>query len=307
MPLRTATILNKPVSPKAPIHFGWWANTHKEINMGAINLLQSSPWQQYLETHFKRLSYIDDLQDVFERGPKHFINIEDKENKWLFGISEAYPTWKNVNSRFKNTLRNKLNKKWQNNSQPMPIPKEANVITSILNAYDNTIAFLQSPSQAKSLPKHQLDEQLGRLMHYIGDLYMPLHTSRYFDWNAFEEQGLHEFIERDLLSYQNYRHISQQAYQQQNQIAQLSPENLKTFLTQETRRSHLKIFKIVAAHRNIKKRLPLNTSSNDIEKALKQELTPLISQQIIRAQIGLSAILQLIRSEGLKPIPKALT
>ncbi len=298
-----------PTASQPVIRFGWWKKDHEIINVGALHQLPSSPWQTYLGRHLPRIEYVDDTQDVFERGPKHFINLEAITNEWLLKKPEAYPTWHNVDMRFKPKTRKKITKDWNNSLKHMHVPQGSNTITSILNAYQNSVETYQKLTQANPfIPEKQqeswamdLDESLGELMHYVGDLYMPLHTSQYFDWKIFGEQGLHEFIEGKLLSSKDYQQILQKAEQNKSALPEVTPQTLKPFITQEIRRTHMQIFKIVDICRKVKKQFPEETTAPKIiEQELRKRLKPLIAKQLTQAQTSLATLLQLVQAEGLK-------
>ncbi len=288
------------------VRFGWWQVSHESINTGALNQLPSSLWQDYLGSRISRINYMDDLQDVFERGEKHFINLESKANRWLLNDPSAYPTWKSVKARFTKMVKKILELQWT--QKATPLPEGPHVIHSVSKAYKGAVTTLQKLLNASDLtPKAQehlkmdLDEYLGKLMHYVGDIYMPLHTTQYFDWKILANKGIHEFIEGELLSSQDYQEIMKRSNARTEPIPVLKADELTPFITQAIRHSHLKLFEIVAIHQGVKQAFP-SAGADKTKQELDERLTPLASEQILRAQTALASILQLVHTEASKPL-----
>jgi hypothetical protein len=329
---------------KISVRFGWYSHGHHAIDTGAIKALPTSSYQTWLQRHLPAIKIHDSMRDEIYAGPSHFCELD--------GLSESKKShnrtgWNDVLQQFtpenKQTMLDKL---------PTASPPEVNAINSIYQSafviYTQLAKLkrgltnfdgqpVQNKQQIRVFRDH-LIQNIGSLAHYVGDLLMPLHTTRFYNWPilGISQKKMHGFIESEVFSER------QSAYPQLKplpEVAYIPLNELKQTLQKTAQQSYLKVFDIVAVqkqaldevnqpqyiaqvHQDARKLLkrPLRKLIYDsrrtgqlvqqsaeaiiadrYERLLAQRLKPILESQVMQAQQLLATILQSLWVEAQKP------
>ncbi|MFN8614915.1 MAG: hypothetical protein U0003_03255 [Vampirovibrionales bacterium] len=293
--------------------FGWFQAAHQAIRQGGANTVAHPGLRHYLNQQAISIGLHDDAQDQFKPGPSHYVNLEDAENRANnpytnpqthlpslasgIHVDSATTPWPAVAQQFSLNNRLKLLTAWH--QQPLAetdLPQGTTVFDSIVwhtNALTQAFIAAQLAQQPfeKTQAHQAIQRHAGALAHYAGDLTMPLHTTHTYNWSLAPNyanrhpdlrQGIHAFIEGDLLSADDYARLQQHTVVP----VALTRDTLKPFLLQTLQNSHLRVFDVFQAHQRVVEANPYQCVANPegFKTQLKQALQPLIITQLLTAQ-----------------------
>lgn len=161
-----------------PLLISWGMYGHEHINRAAVLALPPSPLLNFFYNHIDYITQESTVPDLRKytlkdksENPRHFIDLEN------FGTLDSLPL----------TLteaKKKYDEKFlqQNGILPWFIMEMMDKLTIAMKEKRKTdILFIAA--------------DLG---HYIGDAYMPLHTTANYDGQATNQRGIHSFWESQL-------------------------------------------------------------------------------------------------------------
>ncbi|MEO8148486.1 MAG: zinc dependent phospholipase C family protein [Bacteroidia bacterium] len=161
----------------APMLISWGTFGHEHINRAAV-LALPSPLQNFFYNHIDFITQESTVPDLRKytlkdrsENPRHFIDLEN------FGSMDSMPA--NLAE-----VKKKYDDKFLQDNGILP--------WYIMDMMDKlTKAF-------KEKRKTEILFLAGDLGHYIGDAYMPLHTTVNHDGQATNQKGIHSFWESQL-------------------------------------------------------------------------------------------------------------
>ncbi|MDH4379137.1 MAG: hypothetical protein QE263_04440 [Vampirovibrionales bacterium] len=316
--------MNTLTSTGPASQFGWFQSTHHAIRQGGVTAVAQHDFKRYLQQNEVTLGLHDDAQDQFKAGPAHYINLEDARNESVNPYSLAQSAnssklhidsyrvpWPDLMQRLSLDKQQQLAEAWQVRSlKETDLPKGTTAYDSVLHHTNQLIAALATPhpnaTSAQLEQAHQLVQyHAGALAHYVGDIYMPLHSTHTFNWSLAPNyanlhpdlgQGIHAFIEGDVLKPGDYAALQQEALVPM----QLSKDTLKPFLLEAIQASHLRVFDLLQANQHVVMADPYRVVNRPTEfkAALRQALLPLVKSQVLQAQQAYGAILSMAFEEA---------
>ena len=306
--------LNPTISGYTPHTFGWGSQDHQAIARGGYRLMPDGEIKQWLENNVRLTQWYDNAQDTYLSGSQHFVNLENPENSTQPGIfsHHAVQSWSVLNHLLTPFNASRQQQQWS--IQPLTenqLPSGPTVYDSVVEKYnqavgtmikyqlaDSALTPLQKEKHSKDLAKH-----VGALNHYVADLYMPLHASRWFNWPIAPDrdgkrdpelmQGLHQLIEQEMFNRGDLLRLMQQS-PQQTRLVQLQREQLKPFLLKQVENSHLLVYKLFQTNKQFWEDNPdLRQDPEAYKSGLSQVIKPIIQKRIVEAQQALGSVLHL--------------
>jgi hypothetical protein len=321
-----------------PVRFGWFDYTHRAIDRRAIAALPASALQEYLSRphQMRVLLDEDDLQDITANSPNFSLSDHHTLDMECLGkpaqsSQEGDRTWQTVERRFTEKNRQKWKaRKVQAGQLPYP-----SLYHSILDNYrqiTHHLSQINSGNPRLALSSNeglveayygQLPKSIGKLAHYLSDLYMPLHNTNAFTWPLrfysdeinlntgwpaklppmakkalrrlqpwlppqlkLKEESMHGFIEGTVFSPQGFHYAQwQQSPRPADPLPQLNSSNLPSFIIASWKESLDLIFEIVALQkRHLDHRRVIRS-----REAFTEEMRQLLKPQLDKAQQALTA------------------
>ncbi len=274
--------------------FGWQSPTHRGIDQGAIAQIDSPLLQTYLRQNLPSIQGYDDAQDLYCKGPRHYINLEAGNNQET-GVPLTASSWTQALKAFHPDQKNR----WQNGVlEEQALPKGPSVYQAVLMAFQKVqIAFSQvslaTLGEQPAFLQRNLFMAIGEMGHYISDLFMPMHTTQFMDWylHPNSPKSMHHFIEGESTPSLSGQSIALEK-------PAVSLQTLKPFLLDSIRSSYLKMFDIVETHQQL---LATELDKPSFENSLRQRLQPILLEQVTRAQQAFSALLNLAWQSRFQP------
>ncbi len=318
------------------VRFGWFDHGHHAIDTGAINRLPQQTqderqWQGFLKENLQFIHDEDDMEDLVYDGPMHYVDLD----KWLrpdvpvahekkMGVS-----WEEAQNAFSEEERHRLHQRWHASSiEPEDFYRPRNIFLSVMQKYDMVKRQLESIAQGNKrlltvAPGHtsrelniqrnfylELVRNVGRLSHYIGDLFMPLHLTRYHDWllhpdakaeqHAFTE-GMHFFLEGKTLTTQDYQSLLSTPVKAPPGPP-LNREALRTYLIEKMQQTYGRMYDLVRLQQQALAQKREHASTDLYEKRLAEAVKPLLLEQLQSAQEALAVTLQSVWHEAGRPV-----
>lgn len=317
-----------------PVRFGWFSLGHQAIDKGATYRLPENDaleksWKDYLLSHNLEIEAGNDMQDILYNGPNHFINLEKRGNPQddepVNGKKLPLLAWDTIKTKLSQPELRTIEKEWLNEPlEPESILPGESVYSAILKSYDLVKSHLQKISQGdpqlnqvtKGERRDQVKEtretyyeelarNIGRLNHYVGDMFIPFHVSPGTpNWELMpgSDKGIHLFVEGDILNGKDYSTLVEQAKQRSMiPMPLLTRETLPYFILNKMKDSFRKLYEIVDIQKAALADENVNTDSETFEKALAQRLKFLVNDQAREAQEAVSTILHAVWQEAGRP------
>lgn len=306
-----AQFLNTPsVQPQT---FGWGRNDHQAITRGGYALMPTGPLRTWGEKNIRLSQWYDNAQDIYLSGSQHFVNLENPKNEAQPGLfsHHAVQSWSVLSHLLTPFNQQKQEQEWR--LHPLTesqLPSGPTVYDAVVEKYNavvgtmikyqlaqSSLTPLQQEKHSKELAKH-----VGALSHYVADMHMPMHASRWYNWPLAPDrnnrppslmQGLHQFIEQEMFTRKELVQLMNQA-PKNTQLLQLERDQLKPFLLKQIENSHLAVYRLFNAQKKFWKAHPELHHQPDAYKAgLADVLRPIIKQQMVTAQQSLGSIMYL--------------
>ncbi len=277
--------------------FGWDSRGHGAIREGAFNRLPQTPLKPFLQESRPFIAASDDSQDIYHKGPHHFINLELPVNR--FSGNGPLPL-DFIFRHFNPNARQWLAGLWQNPPGNGPaLPQGETVVTATLTAYRDTRRLMRQVIETQDAGQKEtlqlaLSDAIGRLSHYVGDLFMPLHSTTYHDWPihpAFPQSGIHAFLEQAVLTPNDLAQLANPP--KTSPLPELTAETLEPFLKRQVLESHLAVYDIVQAQQTCLANPWAAANPYACSTALRTAFRPILLSRMTRAQETLSALLNL--------------
>lgn len=161
-----------------PMLLSWGTFGHEHINRAAVLAIPSSPLQNFFYNHIDFITQESTVPDLRKytlkdrsENPRHFIDLEN------FGSMDSMPS--NLAE-----AKKKYDDKFLQDNGMLP--------WYIMDMMDKLTKAMKDKRKTEIL---FLAADLG---HYIGDAYMPLHTTVNHDGQATNQNGIHSFWESQL-------------------------------------------------------------------------------------------------------------
>ncbi len=282
-----------PANTTVP-RFGWSFVGHTAIEQASVHLLPNSSYQRFLEAHLPAVTRFSRLQDTQKHGPGHFINLESYDTPF----TKPKTSFNTVSKQFPvNTKQAKAQDFAQNPLQAHRLAPHDNVFSMILRQYRQLVSLLaqtrQTPPQDAEPLSAQLQETLGALAHYVGDLHQPLHATRHYTWTLARsiKEKSHAHLERRMMQPADYQdwlnRVTQSKIKSFNRLQ--TEADVQQLLLRQIEQSHLGIYDLVAIDRNARRQ---HIDKTHYAKTLRQGWKPIVETRMTKAAQHLAQILQ---------------
>jgi hypothetical protein len=293
--------------------FGWGRDDHQAITRGGYALMPKGPMRDWGEKNIRLSQWYDNAQDTYLSGSQHFVNLENPKNEAQPGLfsHHAVQSWSVLSHLLTPFNKAKQQQEWRLNPlTESQLPSGPTVYDSVVEKYNaavgtmikyqlaqSSLTPLQQEKNSKELAKH-----IGALSHYVADMHMPMHASRWYNWPIAPDlnnrppslmQGLHQFIEQEMFTRDDLLDLMKQA-PEQTQLIQLERNQLKPFLLKQIEQSHLTVYTLFNAQKEFWEANPeLHQQPEAYKQGLATVLRPVIKQQMVTAQQSLGSIMHL--------------
>lgn len=270
--------------------------------------------RQWLEKNKRAVQWYDNAQDTYLSGAHHFVNLENPENDSQPSVfsHHAVQSWSVLGHLL--TPFNASRQKQQWAIQPLTesqLPSGPTVYDAVVEKYNKAVGAMIKYQLASSTltplqkEKHsgEMAKHIGAMNHYLADLYMPLHASRWYNWPVAPDkdgkrhpemmQGIHQFIEQEMFTREELLSVMQQA-PKNNALLKLKREQLKPFLLKQIEHSHLMVYQLFDANKTFWKENPdLHQNPQAYKDGLSRIIKPMIEKRMAQAQQGVGSVLHL--------------
>lgn len=279
------------IAPK----FGWGWEQHGALEGGAVQLLPDSPLKHFMDGHIDSVNFHSIRQDREFSGSHHALNVELLGTD-RFGRRPPFPRTRQVFERF--APENLAEREAFAQAAPLPdhpdLQQKPNVYRQIMADYR---ALADDFRQLKAHPPRlwpqkmktarALEEKIGALVHYIGDMHQPMHLAEHYTWAIKERwdsvkgvpaKDSHLFMESEV------RYRAEELETWRNNLAptnipgRLTDKQLSDLLIRQIRASYLKMFDLVGADRQARE-----TRETPYLQALTENMTPVVDAQLTQA------------------------
>lgn len=207
--------VGKPVASNN-VKFGWGWGQHEAIQNASIKTMNNSSFKDYLKKNDIVVHRQSVDEDVYHGGVSHFINMETISKNTSGRLNAEERQFEKVNAYFSDERKTKVTDHFQN--KPLnhdhlmsfdnvyrETHRQYNQLVKALKAFNNPDLADKSPEQRNQF-KHKLAQTVGKMLHYVGDLTQPMHSSQYYDWPVPVPQDAtsHFFMELFLKSEGDY-------------------------------------------------------------------------------------------------------
>lgn len=303
---RSASVLTCPYAslpvPKQP-KFGWSWAAHRAIEQTAAELLPSSSYKDFITAHMDDINQASVDQDRLHMGPGHFVNLENyagREGNASPGTPAQDRVFKNVAQAFSRSAQRARTQEFTHHpltEGELHSHTGDNVFAMTLQQYQKLVGLLkQAPITGTARRQNslgtQIQQTIGALAHYIGDLHQPLHATRFHTWKMAypRHRNSHSFLERQVLN------AADQAAWQQRMKAQpslppdkLDEPSLKHLLLRQIEQSYLHIFKLVQREVRVRQN---HSNASIYFDTLRSRWKPVVEARMEDATRNLATILQ---------------
>ncbi len=303
------------------LRFGWARHGHEAINGSAYALLktnnQAKPLTQFIAKHHAEIEGHCLEQDRYFSGAGHFLNAESLwETNGGRHLLRGERAFSKVADFFKPENKKSRMKLFSQGLAGSKVLKEHpqherenNVYQSVLSVYENLLLKLKSPN----IRSEDLEQSIGELAHYVGDLNQPMHTSKFYNWRTMgkgKKKSIHFFMENrlaDRAAYKVwYQAIETDLLKSGFKPETLNPKEIRQELKQDLKRCYESMFKIVAIDKEFRERTgekygTTRVSNPDYMAGLKSAYKPIAEKHMKEASRLFASLLVSAYEEAGKP------
>ncbi len=306
-------IMPLPFTTTGP-SFGWQGPQHAALNQGALGSVEDKQFANYLAKNQGTIQWHDNAQDTLHKGPGHFANLDAPSNTSQLGLGadNGKTPWDMLYAVFSPKRQAWLTQQWQGTPlQEADLPTGTTVYDSAIEQFNAALEALTTvhsngDAQQERITHQNAVQALGALSHYVTDLHMPLHATRFFNWTLAPASaqrpeslatGIHEFVEGELFTADELVQLAQQARLQSP--PPLTSATLKPYLRKQLMASYLTSFELFAAQQKVFHQMPQALQQPERYKAqLKQALKPIVAKRYQEGQRTLAAVYNLLWHEA---------
>lgn len=294
--------------------FGWAQHQHQAITRGGYRLMPEGLGKQWLQDNVRLTQWYDNAQDIYLSGSQHFVNLENPDNTSQEDVFKhhAVQSWSVLNHLLTPFNASRQQQQWaikplDENQLPMgptvydAVVEKYNQAVGTMIKYqlaDSALTPLQKEKHSKELAKH-----VGALTHYLGDLHMPLHASRWYNWPIAPERdgkrpaelmdGIHQFIEQEIFERGELLQLMQQA-PDKTRLLQLEREKLKPYILKQIEKSHVLVYTLFEVNKQFWEAHPeLHQNPKAYKAGLSAVIKPIVTQRMVEAQQAIGSVMEL--------------